>query len=259
MKKTPIPRHVEEIVDEFPNEPILRLVLVGDSAVGKTALLTRAIDRTFTKDIGSTIGVDYRLLLTKFNGRKYKVQCWDTSGQDRFSTISRGYIRNASGILLVFDVHDPTSFANLNIWTKMIGETVYVTHAEIPFVLIGNKCDLRKLVDSNAYFVPTVEAEGWASCNEMHYFESSAKDDIGVMEAFADILERMIVYNDKNEEARRRESVESLLLDETTRRINLEAEEKKSKQLKKQKGNGNGSKCSKLWNRVLCCGTMKIY
>merc|ERR1712139_210872 len=117
---------------------LIKLLLIGDSGVGKSCLLLRFSDDSFTPSFITTIGIDFKIRTIELDGRRIKLQIWDTAGQERFRTITTAYYRGAMGILLVYDVTDEESFANINTWMHAIKQ-----HASdsVNKVLLGNKAD----------------------------------------------------------------------------------------------------------------------
>jgi Ras-related protein Rab-8A len=158
---------------------LIKLLLIGDSGVGKSCLLLRFSDDSFTTSFITTIGIDFKIKTIDLDGKRIKLQIWDTAGQERFRTITTAYYRGAMGILLVYDCTDESSFNNIRNWIRNIE-----THAadSVNKVLIGNKCDMltEKAVDT---------ARGQALADEygMKFFETSAKNNINVEEAFVSI------------------------------------------------------------------------
>jgi small GTP-binding protein len=153
-----------------------KFIIIGSSGVGKTAILKRLVENSFTEDSQSTIGVEFDSTVLAINDRKVKLQIWDTAGQERFRSISKAYYRNAVGVILVFDITDRNSFDDLTTWLNDI-RTLCDANAVIQ--LIGNKADLRsqRVVNLN-------EAEGFASHQRMQYLETSARVGENVREAF---------------------------------------------------------------------------
>lgn len=119
---------------------LVKLLLIGDSGVGKSCLLLRFSDDSFTPSFITTIGIDFKIRTIELDGKRIKLQIWDTAGQERFRTITTAYYRGAMGILLVYDVTDEKSFANIRNWIRNIEQ-----HASdnVNKMLVGNKCDMQ--------------------------------------------------------------------------------------------------------------------
>jgi len=155
---------------------LFKLLLIGDTSVGKSSLLLRFTEDTFNSTFISTIGIDFKVKTVDIDGERVKLQVWDTAGQERFRTITTAYYRTAQGIILTYDVTNPDSFANLKMWAKAIDQ-----HAakNVYRILVGNKCDL---VDKRQISIE----KGRELANEfgIPFFETSAKDATSVEEAF---------------------------------------------------------------------------
>eukprot|EP00124_Ichthyophonus_hoferi_P002977 Ihof_evm1s231 gene=Ihof_evmTU1s231 len=121
---------------------LIKLLLIGDSGVGKSCLLMRFCEDTFTPSFITTIGIDFKVRTVTLDGKKIKLQIWDTAGQERFRTITTAYYRGAMGILLVYDVTNRQSFENTRTWLKNIEQ-----HAveDVNKAIIGNKADMPNI------------------------------------------------------------------------------------------------------------------
>merc|ERR1712063_143092 len=120
-------------------ETVHKLLIVGDSGVGKSCLLLRFSDDIFTENFISSIGVDYKVNSVDINGTEIKLQMWDTAGQERFRTITSSYYRGAQGIMIVYDITDRDSFDNIKNWMVEIDK---YAQENVIKVLVGNKSDL---------------------------------------------------------------------------------------------------------------------
>ncbi|KAJ1416552.1 small GTPase superfamily, partial [Ochromonadaceae sp. CCMP2298] len=118
----------------------IKLLMIGDSGVGKTCLLLRYANDSFSPTFITTIGIDFKIKNIQLDGKRIKLQIWDTAGQERFRTITTSYFRGAQGILLVYDVTDRNSFISIRNWVAQIQ-----MHADVNVnkILIGNKCDVQ--------------------------------------------------------------------------------------------------------------------
>ena len=155
---------------------LFKLVVIGDSGVGKSCLMLRFVDDTYSDSYLSTIGVDFKIRTIDLDGKLIKLQVWDTAGQERFRTITSSYYRGACGIIVVYDCTDQESFNNVEQWFKEIDR---YAGENVSKLLVGNKCDLttEKVVD---YAVANKFAEKLG----IPFLESSAKDDMNVHMAF---------------------------------------------------------------------------
>ncbi|KAI3363172.1 hypothetical protein L3Q82_011541, partial [Scortum barcoo] len=172
----------------FPHSDYLfKLLLIGDSGVGKSCLLLRFADDTYTESYISTIGVDFKIRTIELDGKTIKLQIWDTAGQERFRTITSSYYRGAHGIIVVYDVTDQESFNNVKQWLQEIDR--YASE-NVNKLLVGNKCDLttKKVVDYTT-------AKEFADSLGIPFLETSAKNATNVEQAFmtmaAEIKKRM--------------------------------------------------------------------
>lgn len=118
---------------------LFKLLLIGDSGVGKSCLLLRFADDTYTESFISTIGVDFKIRTIDLEGKTVKLQIWDTAGQERFRTITSSYYRGAHGIIVVYDITDAESFSNVRMWLK---EVERYGSEGVCKLLVGNKSDL---------------------------------------------------------------------------------------------------------------------
>ncbi|KAF9560611.1 ras-domain-containing protein [Agrocybe pediades] len=166
------------------SQPInVKLLLIGNSSVGKSSLLLRFSDEQWLPEDESsaTIGVDFRVHKMDIKGKKVKLSIWDTAGQERFRTITSSYYRGAQGIILVYDVANRESFEALPRWYSEL-ET-YVSDSVVK-ILVGNKEFSRQ--------VPTSEAQKFATRMNSLFIETSAKTAVGVREAFQEVVEKII-------------------------------------------------------------------
>lgn len=159
---------------------LFKVVLIGDSGVGKSNLLSRFTRNEFNLESKSTIGVEFATKSINVDGKVVKAQIWDTAGQERYRAITSAYYRGAVGALLVYDISKHITFENVERWLKELRD-----HAEpnIVVMLVGNKSDLR-----HRRTVPTEEAMAFAENNNLAFIETSALDSTGVEESFRQIL-----------------------------------------------------------------------
>ncbi|CAL9728478.1 ras-related protein Sec4p [Monosporozyma unispora] len=156
-------------------DSIMKILLIGDSGVGKSCLLVRFVEDKFSPSFITTIGIDFKIKTVDINGKKVKLQLWDTAGQERFRTITTAYYRGAMGIILVYDVTDERTFANVKQWFKTVND-----HAndDAQLLLVGNKSDMDTRI------VTYEQGEALAQELGLPFIESSAKDDSNVNEIF---------------------------------------------------------------------------
>ena len=154
---------------------VVTLSLLGESKVGKTCLCGVYLGLEFQSDTLHTIGMEKLYTeMTMPDGNKVSIKIWDTAGQERFRSIALQSLRTSKGIAVVFNVADKTSFDKINYWLEQIKNV----SVNIPIVLFGNKCDLENRQVSKE------EAENYAKEKNILYFETSAKNNIGVKEGF---------------------------------------------------------------------------
>jgi len=159
---------------------LFKVVLIGDSGVGKSNLLSRFTRNEFNLDSKSTIGVEFATRSIHVDGKTVKAQIWDTAGQERYRAITSAYYRGAVGALLVYDIAKHATYVNVTRWLKELRD-----HADsnIVIMLVGNKSDLKHL-----RAVPTEEAKAFATENGLSFIETSALDASNVESAFQNIL-----------------------------------------------------------------------
>ena len=172
---------------------IFKVLLLGNSDVGKSSLLLRYVDSVWNDAFVPTIGVDFKVKTLNINDKKIKMQIWDTAGQERFRTVVATYFRGAHGILLLYDVTNKDSFKNLENWLIEIEKNA---QEKVLKILIGNKCDLN---DDRE--ITTEEGKAFALRNGMEFMETSAKMNTNVTEAFETLGKLMIEFNSKSNTA----------------------------------------------------------
>ncbi|CAE7203048.1 RABE1A [Symbiodinium pilosum] len=163
---------------------LVKLLLLGDSAVGKSSLLMRFCESKFDANFVLTIGVDFKWKQVERENRKLKIQVWDTAGQERFRTITPAYYRAAMGVVICYDITDKASFEHIDYWLQQLEQ-----HGDegVQRVLVGNKSDL-----SENRKVTREEGEKLAAQYSMKFFETSAKTGQEVDEAFLSIADEVV-------------------------------------------------------------------
>nr|ACO14611.1 Ras-related protein Rab-8A [Caligus clemensi] len=155
---------------------LFRLLLIGDSGVGKTCVLFRFSEDAFNSTFISTIGIDFKIRTIELDGKKIKLQIWDTAGQECFRTITTAYYRGAMGIMLVYDLTNEKSFYNIKNWIRNIEEHA---SSDVEKMILGNKCDMNDRRN-----VTKEKGEELAIEYGIKFMETSAKSSINVEEAF---------------------------------------------------------------------------
>ena len=162
---------------------VYKVLLLGDSTVGKTCFLLRYCDKTFQEAHLSTIGLDYRLKTMQLkNGKNIKLQIWDTAGQDRFRAITKNYYKGANGIILIYDVTNLQSYENVKNWISQIREEA---NPNVVIYLAGNKVD----VSEQDKLVKTEDGKKTADEYKLPFYETSAKNGVNINEIFEDLVE----------------------------------------------------------------------
>ncbi|CAK9108217.1 unnamed protein product [Durusdinium trenchii] len=163
---------------------LVKLLLLGDSAVGKSSLLMRFCESKFDANFVLTIGVDFKWKQVERQQRKLKIQVWDTAGQERFRTITPAYYRAAMGVVICYDITDKASFEHIDYWLQQLEQ-----HGDegVQRVLVGNKADLEENRK-----VSKEEGQQLAAQYNMKFFETSAKSGQDVDEAFLSIADDVV-------------------------------------------------------------------
>ena len=172
-----------------------QILILGDSSVGKTSLISRYANGIFKEEYLATVGLDYYNKQDTINNLNVLVKLWDTAGQERFKSLTPNYFRNAEGVVIVFDVTNSETFENLKYWISSIKSNLGEKNIIIPIIIIGNKIDMDDMRDINKE-----EADKFAKENDYKYFEASAKTGEGVDEAFREIVNQILDNSDKLEE-----------------------------------------------------------
>ncbi|KAI3456206.1 hypothetical protein Pfo_012869 [Paulownia fortunei] len=159
---------------------LFKVVLIGDSGVGKSNLLSRFTRNEFSQESKSTIGVEFATRSIHVDEKVVKAQIWDTAGQERYRAITSAYYRGAVGALLVYDATRHVTFENVERWLK---ELRGHTDSNIVIMLVGNKADLRHL-----RAVPTQDAKEFAERESTFFMETSALEALNVEKAFTEVL-----------------------------------------------------------------------
>ena len=169
---------------------LFKVLLIGDSGVGKSCILLRFCDGSFNPNQQSTIGVDFKVKTIVCSNKTCKMTLWDTAGQERFRTLTSSYYRGAQGIVLVYDVTNRDSFDYLPQWLKEVD--VYSPNGgkDVVKILVGNKIDLEDRVVSRK------EGEAWARSKGMMYLECSAATSEGITQTFDELCAK-VLQNDR--------------------------------------------------------------
>jgi small GTP-binding protein len=174
------------MTEQSENKELLyKILLLGDSSVGKTCFLMRYSDNTFQEIHMSTIGLDYKLKNVQLDdGNIVKIQIWDTAGQDRFRSITKNYYKGAHGIILIYDITSRKTYENIKNWVTQIKEEV---SDKVNIILVGNKID-----DEKNRKVSTEEGEKMAKEIGFDFYETSAKTGINIDSTFNDLVKKTV-------------------------------------------------------------------
>ncbi|CAF0854586.1 unnamed protein product [Rotaria sordida] len=160
---------------------MFKLLIIGNSSVGKTSFLFRYADDSYTSAFVSTVGIDFKVKTVFRHDKRVKLQIWDTAGQERYRTITTAYYRGAMGFILMYDITNEESFNAVQDWVLQIK-----THSweKTPVILIGNKCDM-----ANERVVHLEEGKKLADALGLEFFETSAKENINVKSVFERLVD----------------------------------------------------------------------
>jgi small GTP-binding protein len=170
---------------------LIKIVLIGDSGVGKTNLLSRFTRDQFNPESKSTIGVEFATKTMEIDGKNVKAQIWDTAGQERYRAITSAYYRGAIGAMLLYDITASLSFSSLSRWLQELRENA---DPNIVILLVGNKSDLA---ENRA--VATDEGVGFSKSESLLFIETSARDASNVQEAFTLLITEVVKKLDKKD------------------------------------------------------------
>lgn len=189
---------------------LFKLLIIGDSGVGKSSILLRFADNMFSGSYITTIGVDFKIRTINIDGEKVKLQIWDTAGQERFRTITSTYYRGTHGVIIVYDVTNAESFVNVKRWLHEIEQNCEVVNR----VLVGNKDDCPELK-----VVETQDAQKFAERMGVQLYETSAKENQNIEEVF-NCITKLVLQSKKAQQQKADEDKSSggIKLDKSSRK-----------------------------------------
>jgi Ras-related protein Rab-6A len=159
-----------------------RIVMVGNTAVGKTAIINQYVYGSSSSEHQPTVGIDFFAKTVKVGGRVVRLQLWDTAGQEKFHSLIPSYLRNATGAILVYDITNRESFEKLDFWHQFT-----IEQASPAFFIVGNKVDLEA-----ARQVATIEGQKWAENHSAIFFETSATGAVNIAQLFQAVAESYV-------------------------------------------------------------------
>ena len=209
------------MADDSENyEQLYKIIIVGDSGVGKSNILGRYINNIFKQDTKSTVGVEFASKKIKANGVNIKLQIWDTAGQERYRSITSAYYRGSKGCFIVYDISSAQTFESVEKWYE---EVLKSGEKDISVILIGNKCDLE-----NERKVTVEMGENKARNLNCPFFETSALNNIHIEDVFQSIAEN--IYNRcKNEKNLDDDDDDYEIVPKDDKNININTDAKKEK------------------------------
>jgi small GTP-binding protein len=172
------------------------ILLLGDSCVGKTSLISRYANGIFKDEYIATVGLDFVSKQEIINDKNINVKLWDTAGQERYKALTPSYLRGADGVVLVFDVTNSETFDNLKFWLDSLKNNLGENNSLLPVVINGNKIDIDDRDISKD------DANKFAQENNYKYFETSAKSGVGVDELFREIVNQILENKEKTDEVK---------------------------------------------------------
>ena len=172
------------------------ILLLGDTSVGKTCLISRYANGVFREDYIQTVGIDYVSKQEIINDKNINIKLWDTAGQERYKALTPSYLRGADGVVLVFDVTNSETFDNLKFWLDSLKNNLGENNSFLPVVINGNKIDIDDRDISKD------DANKFAQENNYKYFETSAKSGVGVDELFREIVNQILENKEKTDEVK---------------------------------------------------------
>ena len=200
---------------------IFKLILIGNSGVGKSSILQRYMNKTFQESYKCTIGVDFLMKSLEIDGKIVKLQLWDTAGQEKYKSMVSSYYRGAHVALVIFDLTNHSSFDSLSLWI----ENYYKNGPEQKnIILIGNKKDLVELRQ-----ITQEEIDTFSETNNMIYFETSAKDGDNIDYVFTYAAEKLLEFysSQNNVNLRRQMNQTNELQSQSFKEIRIEKHKKK--------------------------------
>jgi len=169
-----------------------KVVLLGDSGVGKTSIAVRYVQGLFAEDQPSTIGASFFTKRLQADDYKVKMQIWDTAGQERFRSMAPMYYRGSQGAVVMYDVGNEESFTGVETWINELRDSV---QGSLTIAIVGNKCD----IEEEKRVIPSQRGKDFALSHDCLFFETSAKNDTGIADLFQNICQEIVKAHVKNQ------------------------------------------------------------
>ena len=171
-------------------EYLIKILIVGDSTVGKTNFIKKYVENKFNESYFASTGIDLITTSIKIEGKSFKIQIWDTAGQEKYRAMTKNLFLKTQGIVIIFDISNEISFINLKSWMNDIKEEC---SADIPMILVGNKLDLedKRVIDKE-------RAMEFAKNEKLEYIETSSKTGENINKALSLIIEKIYQRADSN-------------------------------------------------------------
>ena len=188
----------ENSIEENDYDIKLKIMLLGDSTVGKTSILRRYCKNEFSNKYATTIGIDFQFKnMIKFDNR-IRLQIWDTAGQERYKVVAKNYFNSSDGFIIIYDITNRESFNNIDNWISQIND---VANKEVKFILFGNKNDLEE-----SRIVSADEGTEMAEKYSMKFYETSALTGDNINEGFDFLVDELL--KDENRLSKKINSIE---------------------------------------------------
>ena len=163
-----------------------QLLIIGDSTVGKTSILSKYSSKTFNENYLATVGLDFFTKDEVIDNKIIRIKIWDTAGQERYKSLTRCFFQKAQGVMIVYDVTNEKSYNNLKFWIDSLQSNLYEDIDKVPIILIGNKIDIpKRKIDKEI-------AKDFARKSNYEYFETSAKTGEGVDNAIKELVKKVM-------------------------------------------------------------------
>ena len=163
-----------------------QLLIIGNSSVGKTSILTRYSSKTFNENYLATVGLDFFSKDETIDNKIIRIKIWDTAGQERYKSFTKCFFQKAQGIMIVYDVTSQKSFKDLQFWIDSLKTNIYEDTSLVPIIIIGNKIDIPKRE------VTKEDAANYAREHHFHYYETSAKTGEGIELAIRELVKKVM-------------------------------------------------------------------